>query len=211
ISNAPDGRHLHTAVWTGSEMIVWGGDNDYGLLNSGGRYYPGSDTWAPSSPASPSSRYSHTAVWTGSEMIVWGGNACAPPCGDTNTGGGYNPITDSWTITSTTNAPSGREANTAVWDSSDDFMIVWGGSGFNTGGRYCAATANPTATPTATATQTPTPTGTPSATPTCIPVLIAYADRGGAPQTRRSQKRAQPEAAACGLCDWGSGTPTPVV
>src|SRR5437870_3448058 len=24
-TNAPDGRHSHTAVWTGSEMIVWGG------------------------------------------------------------------------------------------------------------------------------------------------------------------------------------------
>ena len=26
-SNAPDGRSAHTAVWTGSEMIVWGGCN----------------------------------------------------------------------------------------------------------------------------------------------------------------------------------------
>ena len=26
ITNAPDGRKNHTAVWTGSEMIVWGGD-----------------------------------------------------------------------------------------------------------------------------------------------------------------------------------------
>ena len=25
ITNAPAGRYLHTAVWTGSEMIVWGG------------------------------------------------------------------------------------------------------------------------------------------------------------------------------------------
>jgi hypothetical protein len=27
LTGAPDGRVLHTAVWTGSEMIVWGGDN----------------------------------------------------------------------------------------------------------------------------------------------------------------------------------------
>ena len=25
--NAPNARYFHTAVWTGSEMIVWGGDN----------------------------------------------------------------------------------------------------------------------------------------------------------------------------------------
>ena len=46
----------------------------------------------------------HTAVWTGSEMIVWGG---VRP-GLLNTGGRYDPGTDSWTATSTTNAPSAR-------------------------------------------------------------------------------------------------------
>jgi hypothetical protein len=25
--NVPDARFFHTAVWTGSEMIVWGGNN----------------------------------------------------------------------------------------------------------------------------------------------------------------------------------------
>ena len=56
-----------------------------------------------------------------------------------NTGGTYNPSTDSWTATSTTNAPAAREAHTAVWTGSE--MIVWGGddngsSSVNTGGRY---------------------------------------------------------------------------
>ena len=27
ITNAPDPRRNHTAVWTGSEMIVWGGSD----------------------------------------------------------------------------------------------------------------------------------------------------------------------------------------
>ena len=42
-----------------------------------------------------------------------------------NTGGRYNPSTDSWTATSTTNAPSARADHTAVWTGSE--MIVWGG------------------------------------------------------------------------------------
>ena len=42
-----------------------------------------------------------------------------------NTGGRYNPITDSWTATSTANAPTGRYAHTAVWTGSE--MIIWGG------------------------------------------------------------------------------------
>ena len=39
-ANAPSGRFDHTAVWTGSEMIIWGGDDGgpYVLFNTGGRY-----------------------------------------------------------------------------------------------------------------------------------------------------------------------------
>src|SRR5436309_10016159 len=34
-TNAPSGRYFHTAVWTGSEMIIWGGQNS-GVLSTGG-------------------------------------------------------------------------------------------------------------------------------------------------------------------------------
>ncbi len=35
--SAPEGRYYHTAVWTGSEMIVWGGAQSINsLLNDGG-------------------------------------------------------------------------------------------------------------------------------------------------------------------------------
>ena len=43
--NAPAARSAHTAVWTGSEMIVWGGNAD----NTGGRYNPGTDSWTATS------------------------------------------------------------------------------------------------------------------------------------------------------------------
>src|SRR5439155_10178393 len=70
-SNAPTARDGHTAVWTGSQMIVWGG---YSLLNTGGRYNPDTDSWtATSTTNAPAARYLHTAVWTGSQMIIWGG------------------------------------------------------------------------------------------------------------------------------------------
>src|SRR5207249_1889780 len=61
--NAPTARDFHTAVWTGSEMIVWGGLGDFGFLNTGGRYNPTTDTWtATSTTNAPAGRYSHTAV-----------------------------------------------------------------------------------------------------------------------------------------------------
>ena len=69
-------ERAHTAVWTGSEMIVWGGQFDVRhFLNTGGRYDPGTDSWTATSTANAPdcAEQFHTAVWTGSEMIVWGG------------------------------------------------------------------------------------------------------------------------------------------
>ena len=67
-------------------------------------------------------------------MSIWGGVGVGTVL---NTGGRYNPSTDTWTATSTTNAPSGRTSQ-AVWTGNE--MIVWGGNdgvdGVNTGGRY---------------------------------------------------------------------------
>ena len=132
----PAGRDSHTAVWTGSEMIVWGGYDGSAWLNTGSRYNPSTDSWtATSLTNAPGARGVHTAVWTGTEMIVWGGWNFPNRL---NTGGKYNPSTDSWTATSTTNAPEARYYHPAVWTGSE--MIVWGGFGIsgylNTGGRY---------------------------------------------------------------------------
>jgi hypothetical protein len=70
----PSARDDHTAVWTGSEMIVWGGSNDSSYFNDGARYNPSANTWTAVTITGASvARNSHTAVWTGSEMIVWGG------------------------------------------------------------------------------------------------------------------------------------------
>src|SRR5262249_44473127 len=69
-NNAPAGRGDHTAVWTGSEMIVWGGRLGFSVLNTGGRYDPATDSWtATSTTNAPAARSLHTAVWTGTEMI----------------------------------------------------------------------------------------------------------------------------------------------
>ena len=63
-----------------------------------------------------------------------------------NSGGRYYPDINLWVATSTTNAPSGRFAHTAVWTGSE--MIVWGGTvGGDTGGRYCVPSGIPTPTP----------------------------------------------------------------
>ena len=77
-TNAPIARAAHAAVWTGGEMIVWGGSGNAGTLpDGGGRYNPTTDTWVPTG-GGPTRRYLHTAVWTGSEMIIWGGWSGGP-------------------------------------------------------------------------------------------------------------------------------------
>ena len=62
-------------MWTGSEMIVWGG-YDGGLeLNTGGKYNPSTDSLDSYQHHQRARRpKAHTAVWTGNEMIVWGGS-----------------------------------------------------------------------------------------------------------------------------------------
>jgi hypothetical protein len=147
-TNAPEGRGSQSTVWTGSEMIIWGGFDGTNLLNTGGRYNPISDSWTPTSTTNaPAVRAQHSAVWTGSEMIIWGGLGCGLNC-NLNTGGRYNPGIDSWTTTSTMNAPSARWEHRAVWTGSE--MIVWGGSDsmnyLHTGGRYDPSTDSWTAT-----------------------------------------------------------------
>jgi hypothetical protein len=151
LTNTPSARSEHSAVWTGSAMIVWGGMNTSGVtVKTGGIYDPGTDTWSLSSLTSgsgsntPSARYRHTAVWTGTKMIVWGGSPSGA-AGGLNNGGRYNPGSDQWELTTLTNAtglyvPTGRQLHSVVWTGSE--MIVWGGSTdgtsavLNTGGRY---------------------------------------------------------------------------
>ncbi len=129
-------RNLPCVVWSGSEMLVWGGGG------SGWRFHPGTKVWTPMSTAGqPVDRESAVCVWTGTEMIVWGGNT-----GTTylNTGGRYNPATDTWTSMNLTNAPASRRRAAAVWTGTE--MLVWGGSNagvLGDGGRYRPVAGGP--------------------------------------------------------------------
>jgi hypothetical protein len=83
-SNAPAVRYEHTAVWTGSEMVIWGGFGG-SWIASGSAFNPNTESWSNLGGTPPSARYYHTALWTGSLMIVWGGSGGGFP---TNNGDG---------------------------------------------------------------------------------------------------------------------------
>lgn len=71
--------HGWTVVWTGSEMIVWGGaggNRPTVDFNVGARYDPETDRWSPiPAQGAPAPSSGHAAVWTGSGMVIWGGGA----------------------------------------------------------------------------------------------------------------------------------------
>jgi len=119
-------RDSHTAVWTGNEMIIWGGRNPR-PLDTGARFILASNTWVgmPTSGA-PDPRFGHSAVWTGKEMIVWGGAYAIDGRTNLDSGGRFSPKQNSWvTTTPLEGAPSPRRGHTAIWTGKE--MIVWGG------------------------------------------------------------------------------------
>jgi N-acetylneuraminic acid mutarotase len=135
LTNAPTPRGLHSAVWTGQEMIIWGTQDP----EPGGRYDPVTGSWTPVSVSgAPSDRTGHSAAWTGEEMIVWGGNVDGVLV---NTGGRYEPVADAWSPMSTVDAPTPRYQHTTVW--ADGLFVVWGGYNddyLQSGSRYDSVT-----------------------------------------------------------------------
>jgi N-acetylneuraminic acid mutarotase len=120
----PAARIGHTAIWSGQELVVWGGylGNEI-YANSGGRYDPGQDLWTTATTfGAPSARQSHSAIWTGTEMIVWGGFGASSYF---NSGGRYQPAVQLWNAMTASGAPAARSDHASVWTGSR--MIVWGG------------------------------------------------------------------------------------
>lgn len=86
----PYPRAAHTAVWTGSKMIILCGYD-------GGNYAdaqicdPVTDTWTAASKTNvPGARWAHASVWTGKQMIVFGGESVLNTT-RSNAGGIYTP------------------------------------------------------------------------------------------------------------------------
>ena len=48
--NAPlAGRSIHTSVWTGNEMVIWGGWDEGTYDRTGASYTPASNSWSRTS------------------------------------------------------------------------------------------------------------------------------------------------------------------
>lgn len=115
-----------SVVWTGEEMIVWGGcaDEMCGTrFADGAAFNPTTDSWRMIADAPIPGRWYHLSTWTGSEMLIVGGNQ------STRTGAAYSPESDSWRVLAEAPFAVGSERpDGAVLP--DNFGAVW------TGDRY---------------------------------------------------------------------------
>ncbi len=123
--DAPTARTDPGGVWTGSDLIIFGGGIGLSVYSQTGAVYhpPGDDWTATSTFAAPSARIQHSAVWDDSgEMHVWGGLSSE---GYEDDGASLNPALNQWIALQTENAPTERGQHSAVWTGTA--MVIWGG------------------------------------------------------------------------------------
>ncbi len=110
------------AVWTGRQMIGWGGGCCGDSVAAGLAYTPATDSWDTLPPSPLVGRQVATGAWTGRELVIAGGNnADGKLFGDA---AAYNPSTRSWRRLPP--MPEPRTDATAVWDGSE-VLVVGGG------------------------------------------------------------------------------------
>jgi hypothetical protein len=112
------GRSLAAAVWTGDEVLVWGGYARGGTFADGAAYDPVTDIWRTLPAAPLSARAPVATVWTGTEMVVWGSGSRERP--GVRDGAAFDPRANRWR----TIAPAPVALNDAGWPSPS---TVWTG------------------------------------------------------------------------------------
>jgi hypothetical protein len=119
------GRAAHTAIWTGREMVIWGGATDFDSdpFTDGAAFNPATRAWRMVPPAPLSPRFDARAFWTGREMIIYGGTSVEGVIlGD---GAAWDPATNRWRALPA--SPLGpRDGSVVAW--AGDRLVVWGGS-----------------------------------------------------------------------------------
>ncbi len=142
-------RSEYAAVWTGKEMIVWGGySGNTTLYGDGAAYDPATRTWTKIAAGPLAGQALPVAVWTGKDMLIFGGSGIS---GASSAGAAYDPATNTWRklapIPGSLGGNLTGSGSYAVW--TGKVMVAWGffgnGSGAHGGGSLAAATYDPAA------------------------------------------------------------------
>jgi hypothetical protein len=92
-------RIAQASVWTGTELLIWGGsEENHGLTmaGNGAAYDPVTRAWTPMSASPLSPRDGAFAVWTGTTALFWGGGNGSPA--QLMNGASYDPASKTWTV-----------------------------------------------------------------------------------------------------------------
>ena len=117
------GRVFPIVVWTGSEVVVWGGEkpSEGAWHADGAAFNPATGTWRELADSPLASRSEHVAVWTGEEVLI----CCGRIVGSGVSAGAYDPEADQWREISA--PPISSAFAEAVWTGEE--MLVFGGVG----------------------------------------------------------------------------------
>ena len=112
-------------VWTGRELVVWGGvSSDFSTTYSdGARLDPVTNVWRRLPPAPVPGRGQAAAVWSGHEVLLWGGDSGAGE--EVGQGAAYNPSRNRWRALPLSPLRA-KFLPTGVW--TGRFFLVMGGS-----------------------------------------------------------------------------------
>jgi hypothetical protein len=110
-------------VWTGHELITWGGGCCGDVTEGGAAYDPVTRRWRTLPKAPVAGQQRPLGVWTGKELIVLPGRRADH---DERTGGAaYDPVKNAWRRIAS--PPQERLGSTVVWDGKE--VLVVGGWG----------------------------------------------------------------------------------
>ena len=119
-------RAAATGVWTGTEVLIWGGAAPVGLpwrsFDDGAAYNPAKQSWRRLPAAPIPGRWDVPPIWTGEEMIVVSGTF--GPTDRARMNAAYDPEVDAWRVLSEPPHPVPRGAS-AVWTGTE--VLIWGG------------------------------------------------------------------------------------
>ncbi|MFO0760406.1 MAG: kelch repeat-containing protein [Byssovorax sp.] len=125
----PTPRANHTAVWNGTDVLLWGGADGMTSFADGALNTSAAGDWVVIPPSNnvPEPRRRHTAVWLGNQMIVWGGES-DPSAPHKLYDNGYGATVPAGMWTPLPVVPlAGRTRHTAVVAEAEKQMILWGG------------------------------------------------------------------------------------
>jgi N-acetylneuraminic acid mutarotase len=122
---APPAGANGIAVWSGRELIEWGGGCCGDANADGAAYDPTTNSWRKVARAPIGGRQTPVGAWTGRELIIFPGRG---PEGQPVGGAAYNPGTDSWRkLASLPRPPAGAYA---FWDGREVLLAGGAQSGY---------------------------------------------------------------------------------